>query len=531
MDLFTPTNSKIMLRGYQERAISDCLAQIASNPCLVAPTGSGKTVMGSEIARRHGGRVLWLAHRTELITQAATSLCGLDLQVGIVKAGWDETPSAPVQVASVQTLLRREIQAPDLIIIDECHHATAQSYQTIIGRYQCPRLGLTATPFRLDGRGLGDLFGTIVVAATTRELVEAGILHAPRVYATTTPDLRGVKVIAGDYNLNALSQRVNTAGQNASIVEEWKRHAAGLRTVAFAVDVVHSLAICRAFTDAGIAAEHVDGTTDPETRRNILERLKIGRTQVVSNCMILTEGWDLPALGCAIIARPTASLNLHLQMIGRIMRSCDGKYGALVLDHAGNHHIHGLVTRSLVYSLDGSTRVGHDEPLGLRRCPECGLMYETGAPCCPECKYVIPPQERARQAIDGNGHLVEFDDGNHEYRRSIWNLIEAEREAMNYAPGWSWFRFKERFGVEPIIAEIAGRSELVDPANATADERKGVYRHLLRVAKTKGFKDGFASHRYRDIFGVWPTGFVSRVRDEFRGGIAARFNAKLRGAR
>ena len=158
-------------------------------------------------------------------------------------------------------------------------------------------------------------------------------------------------------------------------------------------------------------------------------------------------------------------------------------------------------------------------------------MYETGAPCCPECKYVIPPQERARQAIDGKGHLVEFDDGDHEYRRSIWNLIEAEREAMNYAPGWSWFRFKERFGVEPIIAEIAGRSELVDPANATTEEREGVYRHLLRVAKTKGFKDGFASHRYRDIFGVWPTGFVSRVRDEFRGGIAARLNTKLRGAR
>lgn len=505
----------MILRDYQAAAVEAVLAARDRRPILVAPTGSGKTVMAVAVAERIGGRVLWLAHRAELIEQAARHLATSGALVGIIKAGIAPTPLAPVQVASVQTLIRRELPSAELVVVDECQHATADTYHTILDAY--PRamlLGLTATPFRLDGHGLGDLFGTIIVAATTAELCERGVLHAPRVWSSSAPDLRGVRITGGDYNLGALAERVNTAKLTGDIVQTWRRRADGRRTVAFAVDVAHSLAIVGAFRAAGVPAEHIDGRTPADQRAAILDRLRIGRTLIVSNCMVLTEGWDLPALECAIIARPTASLCLHLQMIGRIMRACAGKSGAIVLDHAGNHHVHGLVTRSLTYSLGSGERVGHSEPLGLRRCRECGLMYDLHVAACPECGWT--PEVRRDGEVIGrrDGELVEFDDSAFAYRAEVWRLLEAEREAAQFRPGWSWYRYVERFGVEPVLGEIDGRDELIDPTTATTFEKQAVYTRLLRIARERGFAVGWASHRYRETFGVWPTGFVNRARME-----------------
>jgi superfamily II DNA or RNA helicase len=361
------TTTRLQLRDYQRRAVDDVIAKLDRRPILVSPTGSGKTTMATEIVERLGVPTLWLAHRKELIDQAAERLEAHGLTTGIVMSGYETVPEAQVQVASIQTLVRRDKPPAGLIVIDECHHAAADSYQNVLAEYPDAHIvGLTATPFRLDGRGLGDLFGELVVAAWPDELCTDGVLHKPRIWASKAPDLRGVRVVAGDYNLGALAQRSNTAELNADIVETWRKRAAGRRTVAFAVDIAHSMAITKAFQDVGVPAEHLDGGTSRDNRDAILERLRQGKTQVVSNCMVLTEGWDLPALACAILARPTASLNLHLQMIGRVMRACEGKDGAIVLDHAGNHHVHGLVTRRLNYTLSDE-KVGSDEPLGLRR--------------------------------------------------------------------------------------------------------------------------------------------------------------------
>ncbi len=228
--------------------------------------------------------------------------------------------------------------------------------------------------------------------------------------------------------------------------------------------------------------------------------------------MVLTEGWDLPALECAIIARPTASLNLHLQMIGRVMRACDGKDGAIVLDHAGNHHVHGLVTRRLNYTLTDE-KVGFSEPLGLRRCAECGLLFETSEPCCPECSFVPVPTgagKRRRPGVHGPGELTEFDDTSFEYRREVWIQIEAQRMAAGHKPGWSFYRFEDRFGVKPVV--VAG--DLVDPAHATFEQKRGYFAHLAGIAVAKGYKFGWASYRFRDAFGHWPRGFVEEVRQE-----------------
>jgi superfamily II DNA or RNA helicase len=502
----------VNLRDYQRNAVDRLKAVLEKRPILVAPTGSGKTVMAVALVQELGLPTLWLAHRKELIDQAAAHLENLGLWCGRIMSGCEPAPLAKVQVASVQTLIRRDMPPAGLIIIDECHHTPAGSYGRVLENYPEARVvGLTATPFRLDGRGLGDVFGEIVVAAYTDDLCKAGVLHDPRVFAGKSPDLRRVKISMGDYALGELSRRTNTEEQNADIVKTWQAKSAGRRTVAFAVDIAHSQAIVAAFRAAGVAAEHIDGTTPKDEREAILGRLREARTYIVSNCMVLTEGWDLPALETAIIARPTASLNLHLQMIGRIMRACPDKAGAIVLDHAGNHHVHGRVTRRIEYSLDSNKRVGERDPLRLRRCRACQLLFDPSAPCCPECGWTPEPApERVQVPIHGNGSLAEFNDSDFAYRAEFWRLIEGQRMAAMYQPGWSAYQFKDRFGVWPVVAD----GELVDPAHATFEEKRAVYLGLVRQAELKGFRPGWAAHQYREAFGCWPKGFVEDVRRE-----------------
>ncbi len=506
------------LREYQRQAVDRLKAVLRRRPILVAPTGSGKTVMAVALVEEMGLPTLWLAHRKELIDQAAAHLEGLGLWPGRIMSGYAPAPLAKVQVASVQTLIRRALPAADLVVIDECHHARAGSYEQILEHYpQAHVVGLTATPFRLDGRGLGDVFGEIVIAAHADDLCRAGVLHDPRVYAGKSPDLRRVKISMGDYALGELSRRTNTDEQNADIVKTWLEKSPGRRTVAFAVDVMHSQAIVAAFRAASIPAEHVDGSTSRETRESILARLATGETLVVGNCMVLTEGWDLPALETAVIARPTASLNLHLQMIGRIMRACPDKQGAIVLDHAGNHHVHGRVTRRIEYSLDSDTRVGESDPLRLRRCKACQLLFDPMGSCCPECGWTPEPAtSRESVPIHGGGRLVEFDDGDFAYRAEFWRLIEGQRMAAGFKPGWSAYRFKERFGDWPVVAH----SDLVDPAHATLEEKREVYLGFACQAEMKGYKPGWAAYRYREVFGCWPRGFVEDIR---RDALRARF--------
>lgn len=490
------------LRQYQSNAIGRVLAAITRRPILVMPTGAGKTFTAASLIHRLQCHTLWLAHRKELIEQAYHTLSGHDLFCGIIKSGINPTYSAPIQVASVSTLAKREhMPRAECIVIDECHHAAADSYSTILARYpNAPIVGLTATPFRLDGRGLGDIFGEIVVAATTRQLCDDGTLHRPKVWAGKAPDLRGVKLTGGDYNLKQAATRSNTGELTGDIVETWKKHAMGKRTVCFAVNVEHSQAIVQAFRDAGIPAEHVDGKS--KDRGPVLARLASGVTQIVSNCMVLTEGWDLPSLECAIIARPTASLNLHLQMIGRIMRAADGKTGCVCLDHAGNHHVHGLVTRDIDYSLD-ARKAGESEPLGLRRCRKCGLFFEPDVFRCPECGWTpsVADLPRDTPGVRGEGELEEFVD-EFDYRKRVWQELEAQREASGFKPGWSAFRFEEQFGVKPVV--VGG--ELADARDDSKENKARVYAALVAEAQAKRFASGWAAHKYREVFGVWPRG-------------------------
>lgn len=486
------------LYDYQQRAVNETVAALHKNPILTAPTGSGKTTMGRAIVARLCRRTLWLAHRRELIHQAAEELAAF--RPGIILSGVSASASAMIQVASVQTVRAREIPKDiSLVVIDEAHHVASAGYQYICDAISCPRIGLTATPFRLDGRGMAPHFGHIVTAATTRELCAAGTLLEPVVFAAPTIGLHSAKKTGGDYNLSALEKLVMKNMLVADIIEMWQKHAPNKPTICFATTVHHSMTIVDDFNKAGIRAEHVDGKTPAIERAAILDRLASGETTVVSNVMILTEGFNLPSLGCLIIARPTASLCLHLQMLGRVMRTAPGKPRPVVLDHSGNHAMHGTALKAPVFSLDGMTKTQSDEP-GMRTCNRCFVMYEGRT--CPECGYE-QEQGAGGTITHVNGELVPFID-EFEQREIYWyGLIDSGLPIKT-----SKYFYQKKFNEWPVLYG----SRLVDTRRATLDEKAAVYADLHETALSRGYKTGWASWKYKDIFGCWPRGFVNQVR-------------------
>lgn len=395
----------MILRPYQTTAVDRALNAIDNRPIIVAPTGSGKTVMAAAVIKRFPGRVLFLAHRKELIHQCRSRLADAGIESGIILSGHRENREHRVQVASVQTLNRRETPPNDLVVIDEAHHTIAESYAKYLsGRV----LGLTATPFRTDGKPLGDIFKTLVVAAYPDELIADGTLVRPRMFTSKQlPDTSGIKTIGGDFATNELSARLSKSHLTGDIVAHWMKHAFGTKTMVYAVDVAHSESIVAAFVAAGIAAEHIDGTSD--NRHKTIERLVNRETQVVSNCAVYTEGTDIPSLETLIIARPTKSLGLHIQIIGRGLRTSPGKSSVIILDHAGNLLRHGPISQRLEYSLDVNVKKSttSSDALGLRRCPSCYGLSPSGTPQCPECGHVFT-SDRTPKTRDGE--LAEFDD-------------------------------------------------------------------------------------------------------------------------
>ncbi len=437
-----------MLRPYQQRAVELLYEHRAGRPLLALATGAGKTVCFAHVVRQfsdQGCRALVVAHRRELIHQAHGRLAALGIDAGLILAG--ERPSdRAVQVASVQTLARRDPPPAELVVVDEAHHAVGPTYQRLLETY--PRswiIGATATPFRLDGRGLGSLFTAIVAPVTVADLVADGTLIAPTVYAPASPDLAGVRTVAGDFDGEQIAERMS--GLTGNVVEHWLRLSPGRRTVAFAVNVEHSRALVSRFLDAGVKAAHLDGSSTTQERESVLAALRSGAVTLVSNCNLFGEGWDLPALETAILARPTKSLCLHLQQVGRVMRAAEGKQGALVLDHAGNTHRHGLVTDPIEFSLDAKVR--REAVASHRTCRSCYAIVELAATSCPQCgasfaaaDLITPvPQEQ-------KGELVPITrvDKEAEYR-----VLVLHASAKQHRLGSARNAYRAKFGVWPRL--------------------------------------------------------------------------------
>lgn len=410
----------IQLRDYQQSCIGEVREAYRTGkraPLLVSPTGSGKTVMFAYIAQgtsRKGNRVLILVHRQELVDQTSRTLDAFGVAHGIIAAGRTPDRTHPVQIGSVQTVVRRlDLFRPDLIIIDEAHHGTAGSWRKVIeGNPRARILGVTATPERLDGKGLADVFDDLIRGPEVADLIDAGHLCRPRYYAPpTVADLTGIQKTAGDFNRGELAAAMDKASITGDAVDHYRRICPGVPAVAFCSSIAHAQHVAQQFEAAGFRAAPLDGTLERDERRDRVRALGDGRLHVLTSCEIINEGFDLPVVTAAILLRPTMSLGLHLQQIGRVLRPSPGKANSIILDHVGNLARHGFAEEMRGWSLEGRKRGKRgkrdDEPaLSVRQCERCFCCHPP-APTCPECGFVYP--NRAREIEQVDGELVELD--------------------------------------------------------------------------------------------------------------------------
>lgn len=351
------------LRPYQQEAVQlirQAYQQGHQGVVLRVPTGGGKTVIFGHIIQQmqaRGTKAIITAHRQELVYQAADKLAHYEVDHGIIMGQKYTNPGAPVQVASIQTVAKRKLPwTPDLIIIDEAHLIRGNTYEAFIDKFPTARrLLVTATPKRLDGKGLGRFASTMIEPVSVQDLIDQGYLVKPRVLSSPARiELKGVKKIGGDFSAQDLNLIVNTVQLVGDVVRHYKEHLNGKRAVCFTVSISHSLSLVAEFNAQGVPAEHIDGKLSDKERAAILQRLRNGYTKVVCNCNVLCEGWDEPTIEGVILARPTQSETLYIQQAGRGLRPCPeiGKTECIILDHGENVHMHGHITDERMYSLE-----------------------------------------------------------------------------------------------------------------------------------------------------------------------------------
>lgn len=431
----------ISLRDYQDdltTAIRKSYASGKRAPMVVLPTGGGKTTIFAYVttgAAKKGRCVFLLAHRAELIKQISMTLARFGTKHNIIapaaiirQAKIEQfkafgrsmiDASTSVYVASAQTLVRKLDDlpdVPDLIVIDEAHHLIEGStWGKIVAA--CPGarlLPVTATPIRMDGKGLGVNAGgfadDIVLGPKMRWLIDNGYLSEYRVFAPPNLlDLTGIKTRMGDYAKDQLSEAMDKPGITGDAVEHYLKLASGKRAVVFCVSVEHARHVAENFRAAGVVSEFLDGSLDPGERDATIKRFESGDTKVLTSCDIVSEGFDLPAIEVAILLRPTKSTSLYLQQVGRALRTFPGKQEAIILDHVGAVITHGLPDEDREWSLDGITkkkRAASDTPdVNIKTCPSCFIVH-LSAPMCPACGMVYPVRERKVEQADGE--LIEL---------------------------------------------------------------------------------------------------------------------------
>lgn len=475
----------LKLRDYQEHVktqVRDSFMAGNRSPLLVLPTGSGKTVIFSDIANEtaaRGKRVLILVHRIELLRQTSAALKKSGVEHGLINAKFTPKLTANVQVASVQTLIRRlHLQIPpDLIIIDEAHHATAGTWKKVCDYFpKSFRLGVTATPERADGTGLSQMFDDIIIGPQISEFIDRGFLVGIRLYGSPHPvDFSKVKKIRGDYDKTETVELMDRPTITGSAVSEYTKLCPGVPAVAFCISIKHAEHVAQDFRNAGYRAYSVDGTMDDKTRTRILDGLGNGSVQVVTSCDLISEGTDIPRIICGIMLRPTHSKSLYIQQGGRTLRpiyadgfnvhgsdeerlmaiAASNKPNAIILDHVGNWKNHGKLDDDREWTLEGrkkGQRKSASAPvINVTQCEDCYLVYEN-EPACPYCGFVNKQKERDPLVVEGELQEIKAEE---KRRKEVLRRTEVAKiqtledlteygKLKGYKPGWAKHIFKAR---------------------------------------------------------------------------------------
>jgi hypothetical protein len=469
------------LRDYQERTVSETLEAWEAGKrrvCVVLPTGGGKTRVGQElVACADEPRTLWVAHRKELVQQAAERLREHfgHLNVGIIAAGQDASPYAPIQVASIQTLIARE-QRPEasLVVFDECHHIKAATYKELADYYaDSIQLGLTATPERKDGSPLGDMYDHLVVGAQYSELIAQGHLVDCRVFQP--PEIPGSSSMA------------------LEPLKAYQAYAPGTRAFAFAPSVALAEKYAAEFRAAGIPSLAVDAQTPAAERHAAVESFRAGSTRVLWNVYLFTEGTDVPAAETALLARGCGHGSMYLQIVGRVLRPFPGKGKATLIDLSGASLIHGFPTEDRIYSLDGSG-IKRTSLAALKVCGQCGSTILSAYQVCPNCGFNFPRNPTTDPRIY-DWALKEVFAGSatpDDAKNREWQRLRQLCKDRDWGISWAIKEYKKLFGGTAPIGSI------------TDDEWRDEYRRLVAFGASRNYKPGFAKVRFKELSGNWP---------------------------
>lgn len=416
---------------------------------MVAPTGFGKTATAVEIVRQAvaKGRKTWfLCHLGEILHDTSTRLTAAGIRHGHIQSGRSSDYSLPVQIVAVATAARRaHLPRPDLIIVDECHLAVARSYREVIAAAGSPRLlGLTGTPLRLDGRGLGEVFDRLVLTCGTADLVDEGLLSPVRVFAPPGADLTGLRKRCGDFDQGQASELLSRPAVVGDALSHWQKLCRGRRGVAFCTSIAHAQAVAEQWQRAGYRAMAVHGGCDDRERREAIEGLRAGRLDLVACAQLWVAGVDVPQIDAVIWLRPTQSLTVWLQGIGRGLRIAPGKRDLLILDHVGNVGRLGHPLDSREWSLEGRAKRDTERAPSIKVCVSCFSAIPSQAQVCPECGHAFAPERRELQHVEGQLQELQRQAEQRERRaeqgtaQTLEQLVEVgKRRGMKNPRGWA----------------------------------------------------------------------------------------------
>src|ERR1019366_1982351 len=517
------------LRERQARAVDavrDAVRQGHTRIILQAPCGFGKTLvaahmMGSSIEK--GKRPLFTCPAINLVNQtlAAFEAEGI-YDIGVIQACHERTDFyAKAQIASVQTLVRRKLPEVDFVMIDEAHQQFDKLNELLDGEAWRNKIviGLTATPW---AKGMGLHWTSLVIAATTAELVSEGLLSKFRVLAPAEePDLSGVKITAGDYNEAQLSEVMGAPKLVADVVKTWLEKGEQRQSFLFAVDRAHAAALQQEFKQAGVNCGYIDGFSSDEERYETFKRYRDGDDQIIASVGCLITGID-EDVRCIIDAAPTKSEIRHVQKIGRGLRLAPGKDHCLILDHAGNSMRLGLVTDIHHEELNTKKKGEKDEKEDVekensgpkaRKCGCCGCIMPPGAKICPACGAALAAQSTV---LVEDGELVEYGSGKkgkpatHATKQEWYSGLLHMAEAQGNKEGWAAHTYKEKFGVWPknLIRKAAYPS--VEVKNYVVSRRIAWRAAHPRDSSSAAIKMEAGSHDSEPIppgcMGIWPKG-------------------------
>lgn len=453
----------ISLWPFQQACVADIRAAFKAghkSVLLQSATGSGKTIMFSFITHNHIQRkenphVLILVHRQELLDQVVEALGDQGIKPSIIDGKRHEYGHSHATVGSVFTVARRldRVRRPTLLIIDEAHHAASGTTWGRVATYYAgiPTLGVSATPARLDGAGLGHTFSALVCGPKTSTLIADGYLAPLRVFAPPTTNSAKLHRRFGEFMRGELIELMDKPTITGDAIEHYRWYGQDKRAVVFCVSVEHAHNVAKSFSDAGFPAFALDGQLDRDVRRDRVAAFRAGRVQILTSCDLISEGFDVPDIECGISLRPTSSLGLWYQQIGRCMRRAPGKTHALILDHAGNSVRHGLPTDDIEWSLGKGVAHKQAKGAGIKLCTHCFATNAVHARECCECHKPFKTEARVVASVKGELTEMSVDD------------------------------FKQ------LQAQRAKRREvgMADDLNA-----------LRKIESDRGYKKGWAEHQY-----------------------------------